>query len=359
MKLVYEDEYGAYSGVRPEFLKNFKLKEKNPNFEVYDSKDNNNRFIAVKSSRLPDDQDLTEGKYGIDFHRAKPEPKEALQYKNELPQALEIRKWLNDIAFAAATSEEYDRKASVWDNFYSFIWDLMPQTVWVTPHSGSVARAPDEILPYPKSEMDAFTAGVAASSAFNNRNKALKRSMISIHSHNWVGAVLDLGGFGIIDEQKLDAFAKKMEMKYHERAQTIADEFKHDFFDRSIKWLDFIKNKRGTLNPQDLNHTSKTYRSIVENIVKGLRLYGQEIKEYTSEEFKVAIKSLNKMEMQVISSNYLFPAKHVGKILGVSEKIEHGMLHSALQIECLKVYLAKEPELIANIILDVKNELFG
>lgn len=183
--------------------------------------------------------------------------------------------------------------------------------------------------------------------------------MISIHSHNWVGAVLDLGGFGIIDEQKLAAVAKKMEMKYHERSQTIAGEFKHDFFLTAIKWLNFIKNKRGTLNPQDLNQTSKTYRSIVENIVKGLGLYGQEIKEYTLEEFKVAIKNLNKMEMLVISSNYLFPAKHVGKLLKVPEKIKHNLIHSVLQIECLKLYLARDPELVAEIILDVKNELFG
>lgn len=37
MKLVDEDEHGAYQGVRADFLKEFMLKESNPNFEVYDS----------------------------------------------------------------------------------------------------------------------------------------------------------------------------------------------------------------------------------------------------------------------------------------------------------------------------------
>ena len=58
LKLVYEDEYGAYSGVRPEFLKQFLPREINPNFEVYDSLDGRNRFIASKCSRIPGDEDL-------------------------------------------------------------------------------------------------------------------------------------------------------------------------------------------------------------------------------------------------------------------------------------------------------------
>jgi hypothetical protein len=358
MKLVYEDEYGAYLGVNEEFLKEFVSKESNPNFEVFDSRDNQRRFIVVKSSRIPDDEDLAEGRYGIDFHRAKPELQEALQYGDELPQALESMKWLANMAFAAITKEEYDRKSSVWENFYSYIWGLTPKTIWVAPHSGSVARVPDDILPYPKLVMDAFTAGVAASCAFNNRNKASKRTMISIHSSGFLGTVLELGGFGIVDEQKLAAVAKKTEMKYHERAQILADEYKQDFFLKAARWLEHINKKRGTLNPKELNHTSTTDRQRVELIVKGLRLYGQKIREFTPAEFKEAIHSLNKVEVQVVSSNYLFPARLVGKLLRLSEKIGHGLLHSALQIECSKLYLAKEPELITNMILDIKNELF-
>ena len=230
MKLVNEDEYGAYLGVSAEFLREFVNKESNPNFEVYDSRDNQRRFIVVKSSRIPDDQDLNEGRYGIDFHRAKPTLQEAMQYGAELPHALESRKWLANTAFAANTKEEYDRKSSAWDNFYSYIWGLTPKTIWVTPHSGSIDRISDDILPYPKDEMDSFTAGVAALCAFNNRNKASKRVMISIHGFGYLAAILDLGGFGIIDEEKLAAVAKKMEMKYHERAQILADEYKRISF---------------------------------------------------------------------------------------------------------------------------------
>jgi hypothetical protein len=358
VKLIEEDEYGAYLAVNAKFLKEFVPKESNSNFEVYDSRDNQNRFIAVKSSRIPDDQDLAKGRYGIDFHRAKPELKEALQYSNELPYALESMKWLANTAFAAQTEEEYNRKSSTWDSFYSYIWGLTPKTVWVAPHSGSVARVPDDVLPYPRLVMDAFTAGVAALCAIKNGSKASKRNMISIHSSSFLGTVLDLGGFGILDEEKLDTIAKKISIKYHEKVQTQANEQKQNFFLIATRWLEYIKNKRGTLNPEELNYTSTTDKRRIELISRGLRLYGQEIREFTLEEFYEAMKSLNRAEVLVITCNYLFPASHTGKILGLSEKISLGLLHSALQIECSKLYLAKEPELITNIILDIKNELF-
>jgi len=358
VKLVHEDEHGAYLGVNAEFLQEFVRKESNPNFEVYDSQDGHRRFIAVKSSRVPDDQDLAEGRYGIDFNRAKPELREALRYGAELPHALENMKWLASTAFAATTKKEYDRKSSAWENFYSYVWGSTPKTIWVAPHSGSVARVPDDILPYPKTAIDAFTAGIAASCAFHHRNKALKRLVIYIHSSSFLGTLLELGGFGIIDEEKLAAVATKIEAKYHERAQILADEHKQYFFLTATKWLEHIKNKTGTLNPNEFDHTSTAARRRVELIVKELKLYGQKIKEFTPEEFREAIHSLNKIEVPVISSNYIFPASHVGKILRISEKIRQGLLHSALNIECSKLYLAREPELMTDMILDIKNALF-
>jgi hypothetical protein len=152
--------------------------------------------------------------------------------------------------------------------------------------------------------------------------------------------------------------AKKTEIKYHERVQILADEHKQNFFLTANGWLEHIQNKRGTLNPKELNKASTTDRRRVDLIVNVLRLYGQEIRGFTPGEFFEATKSLNKAELRVITSNYLFPASHTGKILRLKEKIGQGLLHSALNIECSKLYLARKPELITKMILDIKNELF-
>ena len=353
-KLVYEDEQGAYTGVSPEFLSRLVPVESNPNFEVYDSRDNQNRFIAVKSSRLADDEDLEKEKFGIDFNRGKPTQEEALQYGAGLPGSWE---WLSDIAFAATTAEEYQRKSLTWDSFYSYIFGQMPQTVWVAPHSGRVNRQPDDLILYPELMVDSGTAGVAALCAFHDRTGASKRTMINVHSTGQLGAVLNLGDFGIVEPEKLDLIAEKMERKYHEKVQVLAGEFTRDFGEKTLMLLEHIYSIQGTLNPKELAHYSGDDSFTVRTYVKCMRRYGQEINEFTLTGFTRALQNLDKIEVPVILNNFIYPARNVGKLLKLSEKIEAGMLHTALHIEGARLYMAKDPELVANIILDIKNEL--
>lgn len=356
MKPVREDEYGAYLGVRPALLRRFLARERSPNFEVYDSPDGNDRLIVVKSSRLPDDQDLRSGRYGIDFNRPKPELHEALQYAAELPRGYE---WLRGVAFAAKTEEEYQEKSRVWDSFYSYIWGTPPQTVWVAPHSGSVNRAPDDVLRFPKLMIDSFTAGVAALCALKDRRVPSKRVMIAVHSTGHLGAVLNLGDFGILDEKDVDAIAPKMEVKHGERAQALAEAFKRNFRETTTKILEDIQRKRGTLNPEELNRISYDDSVTVKLYVKGLRLYGQQLEEHTLQGFRQAMDGLAGIWVPVIANNYFYTGRNVGRLLKLPEKIAGGLMGSAVVVECSRLYAAKDPEFVSDAILDVKNELFS
>ena len=153
-----------------------------------------------------------------------------------------------------------------------------------------------------------------------------------------LGAVLNLGDFGVANEEKMDTIAKKIELKYHDRAQILADEFKQDFCSKTINIIENINNKTRTLNPEKLDDISYDDAFTVRLYEKGLRLYGQEIKEFTIMEFKQALQNLNKIDVPVISNNYLHTGRNVGKILKLSEKIGLGLLHSTLLIECSRVY---------------------
>ncbi len=355
MKLVYEDEYGAYSGVRPDFLKRFVPVEINPNFEVYDSKDGSNRFIASKSSRVLYDEDLAAGRFGMDFFRAKPTLTEALEYGAELPHGY---RWNVTIAFAAQNKEEYNKKAAVWDSYNSFIWGTKPQTVWVAPHSGSVHLVPDEILYEPKRWMDNFTAGVAALCAYQDSSKPEKRNVVYIHRTNTFGAVLNLGSLGILDEEKLNVVAEKAERKYHKKVQVLADEFVDDFKQMKSRLFKHILNRQGTLNPEHLISVLNDHSATIRLMTRGLKFYGQKINEYTPEEFEKALVNLGKIDMQV-TNTLLLPMIKSGRYLKLPEKIEKRMLSSAFGVECASLYVARDPELVADIILYVKNRLFG
>jgi hypothetical protein len=358
VKFTNENEYGAYTGMRGEFLSKFHQIENNPNFDVFESKDGSKRLIASKSSRLPDDEDKRKGRFGIDFHRAKPTFSEAKSFFKELPKALQNREWVGNIAFAAENEDKYEQKSKLYDRFYSFIFGFSPKTIYVAPHSGNTEREPDDILPYPELEIDAWTAGVAALCAFNNKRKPSGRVMISVHGNGYLGAIIDLGGFGILDSERLQQVADKIGSKYHQRIKQHASEYKEDFFDRAKRRLKHIQKIKGTLKPAELQLISTSDRYDVINIEKGLKLYGRGFKEYTLEEFENLLAEVNQSELLPLSANYIFPGEKVGRLLELKERVESGLLNSAIQIECSKLYLKRDPELIAEIILDVQNELF-
>jgi len=211
-------------------------------------------------------------------------------------------------------------------------------------------------LPYPKLEIDAWTAGVAALCAFKDKRKPLGRVIISIHGNGYLGAVIDLGGFGIVDSRRLQRVANKLGNKCWERIQQLASEYKRDFFERARRRLKHIQRTRGTLDPAKLQAISMSDKYDVNNILKGLKLYGRKPKKYTLGEFDSLMAEIDKSKILPLSANHIFPGEKIGKLLRLKEKKESGLLDSAVQIECSKLYLREEPDLIA--ILDIRNELF-
>jgi len=74
------------------------LRESNPNFDVYNTPDGKNRFIAGKCSRLPDDEDLAAGSTVSIFYRAKPSFTEAQAYYAAMTHPAKILYGLDNYA---------------------------------------------------------------------------------------------------------------------------------------------------------------------------------------------------------------------------------------------------------------------
>jgi hypothetical protein len=356
MKLVNEDKYGAYKGIRKAFFKKFSVKEINPNFDVFDSRDELKRIIIVKACRIPDDEEITSGKYGIDYNRPKPTLDDAVRYYATLPEGYQTN---NDISFAAANEAEYYLKTSSWDKFYSYIWGEKPQTIWVVPHSGVVNRPPDDILPFPKLWTDTSTSQVATLCAYKEKIHISKRIMVWIHASGLIGAVINTGDFGILDNSKMDEAAVQVQNKYSQQVQDLAGAYVKDYCSKSLKILEHISKRRGTLNPEKLKSISKDDCWDVIQNQNVLKFHGQEIKEFTESEFKVAFNRLGKIEIPVVSNNHPYSARRVSELLKIREHINQGLMDSALNFECAKLYANRDPELVANIILDYKHELFS
>ena len=73
--MVMETDAGAYLGPGARLRARARQVLENPNFDVFDAE--GRRLLLGKCSRLPDDEDPGNGRYGIDFHRRLPPFQEA------------------------------------------------------------------------------------------------------------------------------------------------------------------------------------------------------------------------------------------------------------------------------------------
>lgn len=371
--LVRENEYGAYLGVTPKLSSIFRCLEENPNFDVCDQ--GSVRLIVAKCSRIADDENPQAGRYGIDFHRAKPVfdgksgltyqkagktlPVNARSYAEELPDSLKNTAFTGNIAFAAKTEGEYRRKAQAYEGFYHHIFTPEPRTIYVAPHSGNISREPDDVQPNPRFNIDSWTAGAAALCALKDEGKP-GRNMVSIHGNGYMGAIMDVGDFGILDSRRLRYAVDKVGRRYHQKVRPLSEELKWGLLDRCMKKIEHIQQTRGTLNPRELQFLSTVDKSSVDNITRCLRQYGQKIEDYTLDEFERAMSEFLKGDqVKGLAINQIFSGRKTGRLLRLHRMMESGLLDGAIQIECSEPYLEKEPELMADIIVDIRRELFG
>ena len=371
--LVREDEYGSYLGASPEFSRWFDQVEADPNFDVFDR--GPVRLVVAKCSRVADDEAPEQGRYGIDFHRAKPVfdgpseftyyregrpfPVNARSYAAELPDSLKDTAFTGNIAFAARTADEYGRKAGVYDRFYDYVFGAEPRTVYVVPHTGRVSREPDEVQPDPKFNIDSWAAGVAVLCALRDPGGP-GRYMVSIHANGYLGAVVDVGDFGLLDPAQLQRAVSRVCRKYRPRIHSLSTRLKEELFKRSMGKIRDVWAIRGTLHPERLGQISPLDRFEVEKLAKCLRHYGGRIEHYTLREFEEALSHfLQGAELKAVAINRVFSGRKTSRLLGLPQKVKWGLLNAAVQIECSKIYLEKEPELMAQIILDLRRELWG
>jgi hypothetical protein len=355
-ELVFQNSHGAYVGPTPELLAEFGCTEDTPNFDVFDG--DCVRLLLGKCSRLADDEDVAAGIYGIDFNRGIPSLKDAMAYADALPLAVKNRDFVGNLAFAAGTEEDYKRKLDVYSRFYSHIYDREPGLVYVAPHCGDVRRPADDLLPFPKHEIDSWTAGIATLCARTHSGKVNRRIMVSIHSFGFPGPVIDVGDFGLLDTARLDSIVRQLENKYHDSLQTHRAKYVQEMTDKSMALRTHIDKEYGTMELDRLQQLSSQDRFRVQYVEKGLQLHGIDVKDQTFDGFRDALSKLSLTEAIGVCNGCLLSGRYVSKQLGLEGKVRSGLLDGAMQIEISRPYAEAEPVLVAQIISELVNEYF-
>ncbi len=248
---------------------------------------------------------------------------------------------------------EYEAKRQVYEDFYRQVYGAMQPLVVATPHSGPVHRLPDDYHPFPESEIDAWTAGVAVQLG-RPQLKKKRQILVSLHSTDYFGALMDIGDFGLEPNGILP------EVIAHLNAEFVDDltEMRPAYRDHSISYtqrrLQWKQQRWGTLNPEQLANISTASRFEVMMLDKITGEFIRPEERFTYDGLRRGLEAYWSGGGQAqISLNGVFSGRKTAKLLSLSENLRHAGFQTAVQVECSRFLARHYPETAAAIITKI------
>jgi hypothetical protein len=371
--MVQESTAGAYLG--PGFQLDARAHQvvNNPNFDVFDAP--GRRLLLGKCSRLPDDEDPAAGRYGIDFHRALPPfqddsdftcdwgegpiPVNAYSYAQYLPKTLKFREFTANLAFAARSLAEYQTKCQVYQGFYQHLYQNRCATVIATPHSGEVRRPPDQYHPYPQSETDAWTQRVAVRYLDAAPGEG-PRLLVSLHSTDYFGSFLDLGDFGLPQNQGLSWSMVRLNRQFSQDLFALLPAYREYLLPYTLARLRWMKQRWGTLEPEALITISTAVRFEVLSLMRVLEKWLPPARSVTLDWLTRGLEGFfDTPPRELITLNRIFSGRKTARLLNLGESLRLAGFHSAVQVECSRFLAQYHPDLVAAMLSALEKDVRG
>lgn len=369
--MIQESAAGAYLSPGVQLLASARQVVASPNFDVFDGP--GKRLLLGKCSRLPDDEDPKEGRYGIDFHRALPPfqeasgftcdwgegpiPVNAYSYAKYLPKTLRFREFTANLAFAARNSEDYEAKFRVYQAFYHYLYQAPCPTVIATPHSGEVRRPPDQYHPFPQAELDAWTTRVAVRCLDSPPGDG-PRLLISLHSTDYFGAFFDLGDFGLPQNRGLPWLTAGLNQQFSRDLAALLPAYRDYLVPYTLARLRWMQDRWGTLDPEALRTISTASRFEILRLKKVLAKWLPPADRITLDWLARGLETFFRSPpREFITLNHVFSGRKTAGLLNLEENLANHGLHTAVQVECSRFLARQQPELAAAIIAALEKGL--
>jgi hypothetical protein len=361
--MIRESDSGAYLGPAENPGATCRIAS-DPNFDVFEQ--HGKRLLLGKCSRLPDDEDLAQGRYGIDFHRALPPftgpsgftcnwgegdmEVNALNYARCLPRALRFREFTANLAFAARDPEEYRAKRLTYGNFYDYLYHAPTQVVIAAPHSGQVYRPPDVYHPFPLSEIDAWTARVGVRCLCPGPLPS-RKILISLHSTDYFGSIMDLGDFGLRQNGLLPEVIERLRRRFAGALEELMPAYRRHIVPYTLARVEWFEQKFGALEPRRLDKISTAAGFELRSIKKVLKWAGFQGETHTAAGLRQGLESFWHLPPpELITVNGIFSGRKTAGLLNLPERLRRAGFDTAVQVECSRFLAQHHPDLAADLI---------
>ena len=370
--MVMESNTGAYLGAGAQLRARVRRVLENPNFDVFDA--DGRRLILGKCSRLPDDEDPGNGRYGIDFHRRLPPfqeasgvtcdwgegpiPVNAYAYAQYLPKTLRFREFTANLAFAARTLEDYEAKGRVYQDFYRYLYQAPGATVIAAPHAGAVRRPPDQYHPFPQSETDAWSARVGVQ-CLDGAPPDGARLLISLHSTDYFGVFFELGDFGLPQNRGLPGLVSRLNRRFSGDLAALLPAYRDYLVPTTLERLRWMAGRWGTLNPDSLSTVSTASRFEILRLMLVLKPWlPPPAPTVTLDWLMQGLEAyFAQPPRDLITLNQVFSGRKTAALLDLEANLQQAGFMSAVQVECSRYLSREHPGLAAAILAAMEKEM--
>jgi hypothetical protein len=268
-----------------------------------------------------------------------------------------FREFSANLAFAARTLGDYQKKAGVYRHFYEQFYTPKFQTVLAAPHSGDVRRPPDSFHPFPRSEIDAWTgrvmAGIAARGVMPRR-----RVLVSLHSTDYFGSFMDVGDFGLVQNHRLSSITTELDKDFSKTMSRLLPDYYDNILPYTRARLEWLIDAFGTIDPRRLRMISTAACFEILRLAKVVQLDTSTADPLTLGMLWRRIEAhCGRHPAQLITLNHIFSGRKTAGLIRLDENLKQARFHTGVQIECSRFLGHRHPDVAARIIVELIERL--
>jgi hypothetical protein len=281
----------------------------------------------------------------------------ALNYWKHLPRTLMFREFSANLAFAARTLKDYQKKAGVYRRFYKHFYTPKFQTVLAAPHSGDVHRPPDSFHPFPRSEIDAWTARIMAEIAVRGVMPR-RRILVSLHSTDYFGSFMDVGDFGLVQNHRLASITAALDKDFSKTMLQLLPGYYDFILPYTRTRLEWLVDAFGTIDPRRLRMISTAACFEILRLAKVVQVDTTTRDPLTLDMLWGRIEAhCERHPAQLITLNHIFSGRKTAGLIRLDENLKQARFGTGVQVECSRFLGHRHPDVAAKIIAELIERL--
>jgi hypothetical protein len=178
-----------------------------------------------------------------------------------------------------------------------------------------------------------------------------RKILVSLHSTDYFGSILDLGDFGLRQNARLSEVTEHLRRRFAGALEEVMPAYRRHIVPYTLARVEWFEQKFGTLDPRGLAKISTAAGFELRSIKKVLKWAGFQGETHTAAGLRQGLESFWHLTPQeLITVNGIFSGRKTAGLLNLPENLSRAGFATAVQVECSRFLAQHHPDLAADLV---------